>query len=105
MQRWPRPGKTACRVVVLTGAGRRQHLGVNSVEGARSVEYDPPHARRRRLDMDPVASECSVTGRGHRRPTTSRPMISFMTSLVPPKMRWTRASWYARATGYSIMNP
>jgi hypothetical protein len=32
-----------------------------------------------------------------------RPMISFMISVVPPKMDWIRASRYALAIGYSVM--
>jgi hypothetical protein len=32
-----------------------------------------------------------------------RPMISFMISVVPPKMDWTRLSVQARPTAYSRM--
>jgi hypothetical protein len=36
-------------------------------------------------------------------PNNCRPMISFMISLVPPKIAWTRESTKAFAMGYSSM--
>ncbi len=49
------------------------------------------------------SDSCSQSHPAHFLPIRSLPMIWRMISFVPPKMRWTRASWYARATGYSVM--
>jgi hypothetical protein len=51
--------------------------------------------------VDSFASVLEILQRGYKpRP---RPMISFMISVVPPKMDCTRLSAQARATGYSRM--
>ncbi len=80
--------KTRARVITVASAGM-----VGALVGAPLISSA--------TTPDTGAAGRPVHRRDHR--PRSRPMISFMISVVPPYRRVTRASAYALATGYSVM--
>jgi hypothetical protein len=70
---------------------------------AGPVRRHPQSATSHALSPHPIRksnhSHAETTFQG--RPIMSRPMMGFTISFVPPKILCTRASWYARAIGYT----
>ena len=102
-------------------------LGAAEVDVVQGVRVEPRESAQRRLDhpggqvVGPDAGQRALDRPTDRRPAggdddglvigsrlegsspRSRPIISFMISLVPAQIRVTRASAQARATRYSFM--
>src|SRR5262249_61426774 len=89
----------------------RRHLGCGR-SAARRIAADHDHVGAGPgQSLDDATTDAATAARDQRsapgqvehQTPSDRPMISFMISVVPPKIVSTRVSTYARAIGYSSM--
>lgn len=85
-------------LTILSINSRRKHLHIIT-SGGLIVAPKTPSCTRWQLHLRAVARRAAANDHNY----NFRPISSFIISLVPPKMRVTRAARHARAIGYSFI--